>query len=379
MKSKKYILSISILLVLAFGCKDKIYNGTCTVFGTITHYKNIRLALYEITPSQNYLISRIDIKSGGKFKVKFTAKEKSIYGITNGLSFIYFINDVPELGIETSEDEFENYFIEDSPESDELRQLVATDKKLATEVTLAEKLLMTKMFNSNAKFGYNPEMLDLENKSDKRALELRTYVVNYMDTVHDKLLAIAASNFLVMNEEFNYLELFYKKIENINISKRQKEDFKNELYKIQQSYRSIEPVTSIVALDRNKKQKTIDSLRGKYVFINIWATWCYQSRLQIPFIKKVYEKYKSDSAIEFINVAIDDNFSDWNNFLVKEKYDMKYHLCDTLGKDALILKRFGIDYVPCNFLLDKGGNIITSNLKDDNSMLTIDSVLRSKK
>lgn len=377
MKNKRNILLISILFITIAGCKDKTYKGTVILTGSISNYRNAQMALFEITQSQNYLISKINVSESGKFKLKFTAAEKSIYGITNGRSFIYFVNDVPELSIETSEDEFENYVVEDSPESAQLKELVTTNKKLATEVTLAEQLLISKMVKTSAKFGNNPEMLDLENKADKRSLEHRTYITGYMDTVHDKLLAIAASSFLLMNEDFNYLELFYNKLAHENVSKRQKEDLKKELDKMRSSFKSIASVTFIRAAGRNGKQKQVDSLQGKYVFINIWASWCYLSRTQIPFIKQAYEKFSNDANIEFINVAIDDDIGGWNLFLTKENYEMKNHLCDTLGKDAAILKRFGLDYIPANFLLDRNGNIITSNLRDDNLILTIDSVLKN--
>ena len=179
-----------------------------------------------------------------------------------------------------------------------------------------------------------------------------------------------------MNEDFNYLELFYDRIKSMPISKRQKEDLRIELDKMRRSFKSIAPITTIGAIDRSKHPLQVDSLQWKYVFVNIWASWCYLSRTQIPFIKNAYQKFRSNKNIEFVNIAIDDNFLAWNDFLTREKFEMKHDLCDTLGKNASILKRFGLDYVPANFLLDRDGSILTSNLKDDNVIFTIDAVLR---
>jgi len=375
----RFNFCLCIFIVLLNSCNSASEDGSCIVSGTIENYKKAKLQLFEITQSLNYFVTKIEVEKDGSFKVKFDAKEKSIYGIRSQNSFIYFINDVPEIIIRTSENEFENYFTEQSPQTEELRQLVATEKKMATEVTLAEKLLFAKMVKTDSKIGNDPELLDLENKSDKNELELRNYITNYMDTVNDKLLAIAASSFLKMNEDYNYLERFNNKIKNADVNSKQKRDLNLELEKIKESFQYIAPLKKIKAIDINGKERTMDSLQNKYIFLNIWASWCYTSREQMPYIMNVYEKYKNDPRIEFINIAINDNIRQWKDFLQKQSYTMKNNLCDTLGKEAAILKRFGLDYIPANFLLDKQGSIITSNLKSNDIQYTIDSIIKAGK
>lgn len=379
MKKLNIITRIGIIAMLINGCGNHTYEGNCKVTGVVQDYKKGDLQLYEITESKNYFISRVEIDDDGNFKVTFNAKEKSIYGIKYGTGFIYFINDVPELSLQTSESEFENYSTEGSPETEELKELVTTTKKMITEITLGEKLLVQKMVKTNGKYGSDPELLDLENKTDKNALEMRHYLVNYIDTVHDRLLAVGASNLLTMNEDYNYLELFSRKLERADISRRQKEDLKLELDKIKESFKAIAPLKKVKGFNIDGKPVEIKGFTGKHVLINVWASWCYLSRDQMPYIHEAYEKYKDDSRIEFINVAIDDDLNSWKSFLEKGGFMMKNNLCDTLGKDAAILKRFGLDYIPANFLLDTGGNIISSNLKDRDILFTIDSVLKNKK
>lgn len=374
-KAGKYLLWISLLLM---ACGEKSSKGLCTLDGKILNYKRAKLTLYEITPHQNYLVSKVIIDKDGEFELKFKAAEKSIYGLTNGSGFIYFINDVPGLAIETSEGEFDNYFVENSPASEQLRQLVATEKKFATEVDLAQRLLLSKMVKENASFGSDPEIQDLENKADKRSRELREYITTYMDTVRDKLLAIGASSFLPMSEEFNYLEVFYRKIEKESISSRQKEDLRIELEAQRRSFKSIAPVEFVSGVDLEGKPRAIKDLKGRFVLINIWASWCYASREQLPYWKDVYEKYGSDTGFVFIHVSIDDRLDTWREFLAKRNCHIGKELCDTLGKQAAILKRFGLDYIPANFLLGRDGNIITSNLKDEQIMYTLGQVIEKR-
>ncbi len=377
-KNISHIFLFFLTVSLLHSCKNGNEKNTFVLKGTINDYKKTNINLFEITQSQNYFISKIEVADDGTFELKFEAKEKSVFGIKYGENNVYFINDVEEVSIETSLNEFENYFVENSLESEQLKQLIIAYKKLASDTKLSEKILMNKIVNSHKKFGNDPELIDLENRADKNSLETKNFVMNYIDTTKNNLMAIAASSFLLMNEDYNYLNLLSKKLENKDVSFRQKNDLKIEIEKQKENFKSILSIKKIKGIDINQKTKELDSLNGKYIFVNIWATWCYYSKNQMPFVYKAYQKYKDNSQVEFVNVAIDDNLKDWQNFLTNESYQMKNNLCDTLGKNAAILKRFGLEYIPANFLLDKQGNIITSNMKDDAIIFAIDSVLKQK-
>ncbi|MCE3281042.1 MAG: hypothetical protein K0S44_3233 [Bacteroidetes bacterium] len=377
MKKLHSCIFVSILLILS-GCNEnKEYVGVCTISGKIDNYKKAKLQLFEITLSRNYFVSKIEVDDDGSFELEFNAKEKSIYGIQFRNSFIYFINDVPEITINTSENEFENYFTENSPETEALRQLIITEKRLATEKVIVDKLLYDKIVKTDTKIGSNPELLNLENKSDKAAIELRDYITGYIDSTNNKLLAIAACSFLNMNEDYNYLRLFSERIKKSVLNPKQKSDLKLELDKIRDGFKYIAPIKRIKAVNTEEQEIALENINGKYVFLNIWATWCYSSKEQIPFLKDVYSKHKENEMIEFINVAIDEDVKQWKNFLVQNSFVMKNNLCDPFGNEASILKRFGVDYIPTNFLLDKSGNIITTNIMKNDIGYVIDSILKN--
>lgn len=375
-KLQCYIFTF-LVLVIFFGCKEeKNYDGVCTVSGKIENYKKAKLRLFEITLSQNYFVSKIEVDDDGDFELVFKAKEKSIYGIQFRNSFIYFINDVAEVNIHTSENEFENYFTEMSPETEALRQLIITERRLATEKVIADKLLYDKIVKTDTKIGNNPELLNLENKADKAAIELRNYITGYIDTTNNKLLAVAACSFLTMNEDYNYLRLFSNRIKNSTVNPKQKNDLKLELDKISDGFKYIAPVKRIKAVNVEEKEIALESFNGKYVFLNIWATWCFSSKTQMPFIIDVYNNHKGNEEIEFINVAIDEDVKQWKAFMVHNSFVMENNLCDPFGNEASILKRFGVDYIPTNFILDKNGNVITTNLMNNDIGYVIDSILK---
>jgi thiol-disulfide isomerase/thioredoxin len=267
--------------------------------------------------------------------------------------------------------------VEQSPESEALKQLVITQKKLATEKVIADRLLYDKMVKHDTKIGNNPDLLALENKADESANELRNFVVNYIDTVSNKLLAVAASSFLDMNEEYNYLRVFSNNLMNYSINPKQKNDLKLELDKIRDAFKYIAPLKKIKGVDLNNKEVEVSSFENRYLFLNIWATWCLSSREQMPVISKVHAKYMNSEKIDFMNISIDESIDQWKDYILKNSLSPRTHLCQPNGNKAPVLKRFGVNYIPANFLLDKQGNIISSNLKYDQIALVIDSLLKN--
>jgi thiol-disulfide isomerase/thioredoxin len=71
---------------------------------------------------------------------------------------------------------------------------------------------------------------------------------------------------------------------------------------------------------KTKRRKNVfESLKGKYVYIDVWATWCGPC-LQVPFLQKVEEQYQGKN-IEFVSISVD-NIKDrekWSNLVNKKQ------------------------------------------------------------
>lgn len=106
---------------------------------------------------------------------------------------------------------------------------------------------------------------------------------------------------------------------------------------------------------------TLESLKGKYVYIDVWATWCGPCRAEIPSLKKVEEKYHGKN-IEFVSISVDveKDHEKWKTF-VKEKelggtqlYADKNWLSD-------FIKAFNINSIPRFILIDPKGNVVDAD------------------
>ena len=74
-------------------------------------------------------------------------------------------------------------------------------------------------------------------------------------------------------------------------------------------------------LNYNGGSTSLDDLKGKYVYIDIWATWCGPCMIQIPYLKEFESKYENCN-IEFVSISIDNvsDYNKWNKMIAEKEY-----------------------------------------------------------
>ena len=132
-------------------------------------------------------------------------------------------------------------------------------------------------------------------------------------------------------------------------------------------------------VNRKGGKTKLEDLRGKYVYIDVWATWCGPCRAEIPFLKKVEEKYHSKN-IEFVSISIDVNkdYEKWKNF-VSEKQLGGIQLFADKDWNSHFIASFGIDSIPRFILLDPQGNVVNADAERPSSpglVATLDQLLK---
>ncbi|MGV0924828.1 TlpA family protein disulfide reductase [Empedobacter tilapiae] len=108
--------------------------------------------------------------------------------------------------------------------------------------------------------------------------------------------------------------------------------------------------------DINGKRFDLSDFKGKYVYMDIWATWCGPCKVQIPFMKEL-EKQFNEEPIHFVSVSLDklEDKPIWKK-MVRENQMSGVQLFagreDNFGFD------YKIEYIPTFIILDKEGNIM---------------------
>ncbi|WP_303316242.1 TlpA disulfide reductase family protein [Flavivirga abyssicola] len=104
---------------------------------------------------------------------------------------------------------------------------------------------------------------------------------------------------------------------------------------------------------------SLDDFKGKYVFIDLWATWCGPCIQQIPYLEKIEKKYHGKNIV-FISISTD-KLSDYDKWkkMVKEKGLTGIQLY--AKGDESFKKEYGITSIPRFILIDPNGTIIDAN------------------
>jgi thiol-disulfide isomerase/thioredoxin len=95
-----------------------------------------------------------------------------------------------------------------------------------------------------------------------------------------------------------------------------------------------------------------DDLKGKTVFINLWATWCPPCIAEMPDINKLYNDMSSDDIV-FLMISLDDDFSKAKNFVQRKEYDFEIYQFASNPPASLYSK-----IIPTTFVLSPEGNIV---------------------
>ncbi len=115
-------------------------------------------------------------------------------------------------------------------------------------------------------------------------------------------------------------------------------------------------------MQRDSSKLTLSSLKGKYVMLDFWASWCVPCRKAIPHWKEVYAKYH-DKGFEILSVTNDSRWSDWYKALDDERMPWLQVADEFPVKNmpAKIAELYMIPYLPSYVLLDKDGKIVLHN------------------
>jgi peroxiredoxin len=122
-----------------------------------------------------------------------------------------------------------------------------------------------------------------------------------------------------------------------------------------------QPAPDIVLNDPYGKTIALSSLRGKYVLVDFWASWCQPCRMESPNLVRMYNAYKS-KGFDIFSVSLDDNREAWVKAINDDKL-LWTHVSDLQKWNSSVVSQYNIEGIPFTVLLDKEGKIIAKNLR----------------
>ncbi len=105
----------------------------------------------------------------------------------------------------------------------------------------------------------------------------------------------------------------------------------------------------------NESGEIIDaqSLKGKTIFMNIWATWCAPCVAEMPGINSLYSKLKDDSDVVFLMISHDTDFNKAKDWVKNKGFEFPIYRMATTLPDI-----YETNVVPSTFVISNEGEVV---------------------
>lgn len=181
---------------------------------------------------------------------------------------------------------------------------------------------------------YNEELLEMQKKSIVTTLKrgISFYNMEKLDLYYQTYVKLAAND-----KGINRIKEKYDRIKTLKKGS---------------------PSPSFNYPDTSGKNISLESLKGKLVYVDVWATWCGPCKAQIPFLKQLEEKYREED-IAFVSLSIDQlkNISKWKDMIVDKQLEGIQIIADKAWRSKFVTD-YVIEGIPRFILIDKDGNLM---------------------
>lgn len=327
-----------------------------TVNGKLEGYPNYQIRLYKFHYNNSIFIDSVFTNDTGGFTFKNSLKENSIlyvqYSTTLAVPLIVENGAVFNLVIHTNMNGL-NYELNGTKceKSNSLYDFLRKFSRLNGEMN---------SFESEISKETDPmKSYSLQMYAAMKQQELQSTIdtmLNYKSPLEGYFVFFA----FVEDQQPSQMKNIFTRMEPKDIKSKYYTDLK-DLYNKNKGVEIGEIAPDIDLPQTDGSNLKLSSLRGKYVLIDFWASWCGPCRAEFPNVKRVYEKYKS-KGFEIYGVSLDRDKPSWTNSINSLGLPWK-HVSDLKYWGCAPVKVYKVSGIPFTVLLDKEGRVIAKNLR----------------
>lgn len=116
-------------------------------------------------------------------------------------------------------------------------------------------------------------------------------------------------------------------------------------------------------------------LRGKFVLVDFWASWCGPCRVENRHYVELYKKHRA-AGFEILAVSVDQNGAAWKAGIAKDQATWR-HISDLTGWKSPLAAAYNVAALPASFLLDPTGKIVGKDLRGPALAARLETLLAS--
>ena len=251
------------------------------------------------------------------------------------------------------------YTVEGSPDSQLMQQL--TRHFVATKTSLSG---LAQRYQAAGKAGHTDSLAGLEARFN--AAQAQATATTHTIIRHDATslaAGFAALSFLSPDEDFAFAD----SIAGVQRKAQPDSPFTKTLTERLAPLRATAVGTEAPDIKLAQADGTtlaLSSLRGKYVLLDFWASWCGPCRQENPNVVKAYQQFKDKGkGFTIYSVSLDSDKDRWTKAIAADGLAWPNHVSDLQGWQSAGAAAYGVQSIPASFLLDPQGRIIAKNLR----------------